>query len=327
MSTEQLPDDFMPSSATVSPSLEPRRVDELWFHDGTLVLTTDTLLFRIYGGLLAKESPIFHDMLELPQPQDGEAIDGCPVVKVYDDSRDVEYFLRALFDYKFFLSYPNPTNFEIITSILRLSKKYEVDSLHKCALAHLASGFPLTAVDYPPSPSWDMAGQDIRAILFAREQGLDWVLPTAFYRVCAYNSIDEILNGIYVDNTRVELDPKDKLACLEQYVLLRGAASAEMVNFLWDPEKICASERCRAERLGRRKAAERARAGGHLPLELWMDADWHALQKYVCGGCLTTMRTAHYTSLEQFWDGLPQRFGVAAWGELKEMKSNALLAD
>ncbi|KAJ7481367.1 hypothetical protein B0H11DRAFT_1641603, partial [Mycena galericulata] len=71
-----------------------RRVDQLWFNDGTLVLVTHTSLFRIYAGLLAKESPVFHDMLQLPQSENGETMDGCPVVHLQDNGHDVEYFLK-----------------------------------------------------------------------------------------------------------------------------------------------------------------------------------------------------------------------------------------
>jgi hypothetical protein len=93
MSTEEV-------LGSCAPAHEARRVADLWFHDGTLVLATETLLFRVYAGLLAKESPIFHDMLGLPQPKEGETMDGCPVVHLSDIGQDVEYFLKALFDYK-----------------------------------------------------------------------------------------------------------------------------------------------------------------------------------------------------------------------------------
>ncbi|KAK7036304.1 hypothetical protein R3P38DRAFT_3184090 [Favolaschia claudopus] len=81
-------------------AVEPRRVDRLWFPDGNLVLATDTALFRVYGGLLAQESPIFRDMLELAQPTNAEKMDDCPVVRLPDDGEDLEHFLKAIFDYK-----------------------------------------------------------------------------------------------------------------------------------------------------------------------------------------------------------------------------------
>ncbi|KAJ7463494.1 hypothetical protein B0H11DRAFT_2240965 [Mycena galericulata] len=203
------PDD----SVTPSPTVEPRRVDQLWFNDGTLVLVTHTSLFRIYAGLLAKESPVFHDMLQLPQPENRETIDGCPVVRLQDNGRDVEYFLKALFDYKFFLPFPSPTDFDTISGIIRLSKKYEVEALLKRALVHLASAFPTAPAEYPGSSSWKLADQEIRVVLFA----LEWILPVAFYRVCAQSRIEDILEGVYFANARVELDPRDKLECLRQH--------------------------------------------------------------------------------------------------------------
>ncbi|KAJ7633758.1 hypothetical protein B0H17DRAFT_1149874 [Mycena rosella] len=122
---------------------------------------------------------------------------------------------------------------------------------------------------------------------------------------------------------RVELDPKDKLFCLEQFAHLRGPASAVIVNFLWEPEKIdgCQSNRCRSERLGQRKIVEGWRAD-NLPLTLWEDSDWHRCQ--VCSTCLAAMRFAHKTLVQQFWDLLPKKFGLAGWDELKKKKSSAL---
>ncbi|KAJ7758987.1 hypothetical protein DFH07DRAFT_919094 [Mycena maculata] len=311
-------------SEAVSPS---HCVDdsELWFNDGTLVFVTATSRFRIYSGLLAKESPIFRDMLALPQPEDAETMDGCPVVRLPDDGRDVGYFLKALFDYKFFLPFPTRTNFDILSGIIRLSKKYEVDPLYKRALDHLASRFPLSLSDYPGRrPSWDMSGQETRAVLLARELALDWILPVAFYRVCANSTIKHILNGVYVNNERVELDPSDKQTVLEQYTLLRGPASADMVDFLWNPLNIqwCSKKNCTSYRFERRKEAEGRRSQGILPLTLWVEKDWERLD--VCSACLTAMKASHRTSLERFWNGLPQRFGLPTWDELREMREGAL---
>ncbi|KAJ7643416.1 hypothetical protein DFH06DRAFT_1097138 [Mycena polygramma] len=325
MSTVDVADEALEVAlrSTPTPNPEPRRVEELWFPDGTLVLTTETALFRVYGGLLAKESPIFHDMLQMPQPTERPTLDNCPVVDLPDNGRDVEFFLKALFDYKFFLPLPNPTNFDVLTSVLRLSKKYDVGPLHKRALAHLASGFPLVKTGYPPSSSWETAGQHIRAVVFAREMQLDWILPLAFYRVCLH-SVDKIMNGVDVDGVRIELNPKDKRACLEQSILLRGPASAEILNFLWEPDIIPSCSRaqeCRLSRIARRKVAEGWR-GSHLPLTLWEDSDWGALD--VCFACLIAMKEAHKTALNNFWDGLPQRFGVDGWDVLKEMKKSLL---
>jgi hypothetical protein len=79
---------------------ESRKVDDLWFIDGTLVLLAGTSRFRVYGGLLAKSSPVFQDMLAFPQPSDVECIDGCPVVRLEDKEQDLRYFLKAFCDHE-----------------------------------------------------------------------------------------------------------------------------------------------------------------------------------------------------------------------------------
>jgi hypothetical protein len=82
------------------PANTEQRVDELWFADGTLIVQAGKSLFRVYGGILARESPIFHDMLAIPQPNDAETMDGCNVVRLTDDAWDLKCFLKAIFDYK-----------------------------------------------------------------------------------------------------------------------------------------------------------------------------------------------------------------------------------
>lgn len=71
----------------------------IWFEDGNIILQTDTALFRVYKGLLAARSSVFKDMLTFPPPPEGNLmLDGCPVVRLYDSSEDVRYFLNAVFD-------------------------------------------------------------------------------------------------------------------------------------------------------------------------------------------------------------------------------------
>jgi hypothetical protein len=115
MSVYQLSDLHLLPTSPGSP-LDPSRIEELWFKDGTLVLAAEGSLFRVYGGLLAKRSPVFHDMLQIPQPEDAELFDGCPVVHLPDNKCDLRCFLNALFDYecvRFHLLTPGP-HFEAV---------------------------------------------------------------------------------------------------------------------------------------------------------------------------------------------------------------------
>lgn len=89
------------SHETISPSpkFHELRRDDVWFEDGNLILQTDDALFRVYGGLLAARSSVFKDMLAFPPPPEGNLThNDCPVVRIYDSSKDVRFFLNAIFD-------------------------------------------------------------------------------------------------------------------------------------------------------------------------------------------------------------------------------------
>ncbi|KAJ6631913.1 hypothetical protein B0H10DRAFT_1771180 [Mycena sp. CBHHK59/15] len=303
-----------------------KRVPELWFKDGNLVLCAGHSMFRVYGGLLADRSPIFDDMLEIPQPQDAELVDGCPVVHLPDNENDLEFFLNALIDYEFFLPFPTPTDFDTLSGILRLATKYLVEPLRKRALAHLSSAFPLILNDYRSSPSWSIADEEyIRVILLARELSIDWILPVALYRRCDCITPEQFLNGVHHDNTRLELTTADKTVYLLENPRLRGHTTSAVLNFLWDPPVIpgCKSElSCSQSRTSTRQGFETWRNSGYLPLTIWGESDWDGLG--VCKSCLSAMKVVHAIVLQKFWDGLPERFGFPGWADLQEMRDNAL---
>ena len=74
-----------------------RRSENLWFEDGTVVLQAEDTLFRVYSGILARHSQFFQSLLTLPQPQNAEVYDGCPLIRMSGDSAaDVREVLQAL---------------------------------------------------------------------------------------------------------------------------------------------------------------------------------------------------------------------------------------
>ena len=60
-------------------ALTPRRSEDFWFEDGDIVLsvTEDGVEyhFRVHRAILTIASPVFHDMLSMPQHQ---AMTACP---------------------------------------------------------------------------------------------------------------------------------------------------------------------------------------------------------------------------------------------------------
>ncbi len=98
---------------TIGVQTEPslRHDVEFWFDSGNLVLVSSNLEFRVWKAPLIKHSPVFRDMLSLPQdagstrmPSNGAfarrtvTSSAAPaVVHLSDPPEDLRHFLRAFF--------------------------------------------------------------------------------------------------------------------------------------------------------------------------------------------------------------------------------------
>jgi len=66
-----------------------------------MIRSSDLIDFRVHKSILATASPIFKDLLSLPQPSDSEIVDGLPMVQLSESSE----LLNSLFS----ILYPNRT--------------------------------------------------------------------------------------------------------------------------------------------------------------------------------------------------------------------------
>ncbi|KAJ6509160.1 hypothetical protein C8R47DRAFT_1004104 [Mycena vitilis] len=135
----------------VDEPIESHRVQELWFEDGNIVIQAGNSKYRVYRGVLAAHSPVFADMISLPQPADSEVVEGCPFVRLPDPDVEDTVLLKAVFLPQFFMSFPARTEFDTIISCLHLSRKYEIDYLRRRALIHLSSGYRTKLDEYEMS--------------------------------------------------------------------------------------------------------------------------------------------------------------------------------
>ena len=72
------------------------RDSEFWLEDGNVVLVAQNTGFRVYKGLLAAQSPVFHDMFSAAGLHADERYDGVPVVPLFDSPVDLRHLLRVL---------------------------------------------------------------------------------------------------------------------------------------------------------------------------------------------------------------------------------------
>ena len=110
-----LPNSILASPAGTSPAL--RRHPDLWFDDGSVILSAERTLFRVHISQLSRHSVCFRDMFAIPQPSsnsnnklacltlpripdgcDLKDCSDCPVVYLHDKADDLGNLLTALYD-------------------------------------------------------------------------------------------------------------------------------------------------------------------------------------------------------------------------------------
>ncbi|KAJ7729771.1 hypothetical protein B0H16DRAFT_1586302, partial [Mycena metata] len=287
----------------------PKRVEELWFEDGNILLQAGDSQYRVYRGVLAARSPVFRDMLAFPQPPDSEVVDGCPLVRLPDCDKEVTFLLKALFDPEFLRPFPSRTTFEIVTGCLRLSHKYEVASLRRLCLVHLSSGYDTELSRFDVAsfqldfdhdlPAWQIkswywpgdSGSEIYVIQLYREVEATWLLPNAFYNLsyAAKGLGRDIFHGTSFNGIPCNLSVEDQESFMKGHTIQSHSAITDTLESLADPLNIqgckspteCALERFKA--IG--KVRESVRDVSSDPLDVWESEDWDLLDD-VCDVCL-----------------------------------------
>ena len=79
-----------------SGKLVQERDEEYWLDDGNVILIAGQAAFRLYKGLLARQSAIFCDMFIAVDPDPAATFDGCPVVHLSDSPEDLRALLQVL---------------------------------------------------------------------------------------------------------------------------------------------------------------------------------------------------------------------------------------
>ncbi|KAF7314946.1 BTB domain-containing protein [Mycena indigotica] len=332
----------------------PRRIPELWFEDGNIVLQAGNVQYRVFRSILARHSPVFRDMLSFPQPADGEVVDGCPLVRIPDPEEETTPFLSALFDIEYFPPFPALTTALKLYGCLRLSHKYEVLELRKRALIHLSSRFrtelqqhnrvrlrtsSLSDLSHPVSnySSWAMSSDDdflICLVQLAREVDALWVLPHLFYQLVVGGLRRAVYNGVQFGGIAGDLSPQDQIN-VEIALHSHTSASLEIFHCLQTPgpalRSACPSSKDCLDRCLRVVSSNQWMLHEYLrdPLTIWADGDWAAFDElgpkpHICRICLTDLMSRVKAIEEGFWTALPGLHGLPPWNQLNEMKKAAI---
>ncbi|KAJ7715206.1 hypothetical protein B0H16DRAFT_1616873 [Mycena metata] len=308
-----------------------QKSEALWFSPEVVILRADTRIFRVFAAILKAQSSVFADMFTFPQPPsaDMESIDGFPVVELHDKPEDVEVFMKAIFDSSFFAPPWAETRYDHALGILRLAHKYDVPYLRRRALEHLNPAFPTTLIAYDDREGSDLVSfsalhvhRTLATIRTATEVGALWLLPVAYYDLCKQSAEQLIFNASWKD-----LGENVQRSCLIGHDSQRKHIH-KIYQFLSVVKKTggsCADPtKCNAlfQRLSLTPLQYSA-----SPLDGWGEGTFQVLAHTgsgMCNNCFTENKALHAAARQEFWDQLPQMFGLPGWAELEEMKRVAL---
>jgi len=108
--------------------------------DANLIIRSSDLVdFRVHKPLLAMASPVFKDLLSLPQPSDSESVDGLPMVQLSEDSDLLNTLVSMLYP----LHPVIPKSYEKVLYLLAACQKYEMAVVQSSIRAEVGQGeFP-----------------------------------------------------------------------------------------------------------------------------------------------------------------------------------------
>ncbi|KAI0085472.1 hypothetical protein BDY19DRAFT_449067 [Irpex rosettiformis] len=185
---------------------------DLWFEDGNVVLIAGTTGFRVYRGLLVRQSDVFRDMFSLPQPSSlpiEDTYEGCPLVCLrHDDADELAKVLTIIYGGgQSFYDKTHPIDFATAAAGLRIGTKYSFMNIRQEALRRISTCYPaelhamqthgpgLQATGLHCTSNcpitWD-AEDCIAVFHLARCFNLNELIPAALYRCTTHVSISSL---------------------------------------------------------------------------------------------------------------------------------------
>ena len=91
--------------------------------DASLIIRSSDLVdFRVHKPILAMASPFFADLLSLPQPSEGESVDGLPVVHMPEDAELLNSLISMLYPVRPVI----PDSYDKVLHLLAACQKYDM---------------------------------------------------------------------------------------------------------------------------------------------------------------------------------------------------------
>ncbi|KAJ7766188.1 hypothetical protein B0H16DRAFT_1882998 [Mycena metata] len=313
---------------------ELKQADGLWFPADVIILRAEGIIFRVPKSILGARSVVFQGMFELPQPaadgdagMENETMDGIPVVHLHDSAKDVDVFLRAIFDSSYFMPPPSPVDINVVLGILRLSHKYDVKYLFRRAIDHLETICPIGLSKLEDMctgggsvTNYLSLASSLGVLPIFHRLGVTWLLPYACYKI-----------GTHWVKALLEFGPAwDTLPQdMKQTCLCLPMVQAEGTGLLYEaltPFSACASpDSCNLSKFKLLKARPQPEdIENQDPLiEVANMIDLYA-DLNLCDTCAADARERYHAVRADIWNKLPANCGLEEWDVLLEQRRLAL---
>lgn len=222
--------------------------------------------------------------------------------------------------------------FSMVSAMLRMGSKYQVDVLCAEAIERFRTCFPTSLSDFDLSRDDEIVAEEshskpnrfpfrlvafngntevIEVITLARRFDLGFLLPTAFY-ACCYFAVEEL-----IDAAREGIISFDDLK-----IVIRGRLWLEQKNIellmpilLRRTNALCkTSSACRGG-FGALLHAHESWLNSADPLDHsrnWLTND-EVEKAGICDGCIEPFRLVHELGRRTLWDEMGKEFGVSEW--------------
>ncbi|KAK7690020.1 hypothetical protein QCA50_006664 [Cerrena zonata] len=330
------------TSATTNTVPENQRGDP-WFDDGNIVLLSEdsSVAFRVHRDFLSRHSEVFKSMFELPQPppDDIESLEGCQVVRMFDQPVELSNLIKALYDGTGPSSNERTLEQFLYTAgILRLSTKYFIPRLRNEAIRQLVHTWSNTLRGHDEmielalkSPLVDDKSypyvHPLHVLNLARENHVQIIIPSVLYFLSLYPLADLLK----ADHPKLKLDHPSAPSCqispedLQGYTLMFQHRIQLILDFV---RRTCgeraAAPGCLKDGLctkvfirtsSRLSRTWKARTG---PLHFMVQVQDEILENPdVCGPCRRGFRQDVTALRENTWKSLPVIVGLPSWAELE----------
>ncbi|TDL16705.1 hypothetical protein BD410DRAFT_731067 [Rickenella mellea] len=310
-----------------------KRHPNLWFNNGRIIFMTEDTMFRLHRTLLSMDSPVFADLLDDPQQDRREGFERLQIMEVPDNDTDFTHLLCYIYDHKYYQG-GTKTTFEKISSLLRMSTKYQMDDLRGEIIAHLALAYPSTLENYvlavdtkaqlPLFPPFH--GQHFAVVALARETDASILLPAALWR-SACMTTRNILEGV-TDPDDDDITYALSFADIKRCIIRKCALQTKVVRMETILANLGTSE-CTGispcKYIAMRTVLHYfSKYGKDIENDhdffVRMDAleVWRPL---VCDGCRKSVDSALSGYRSKWWSSLPKAFGLPEWNDLRDALS------